>query len=88
MGSVQDFILLSLYDVNKRLKKEGKYRIPNTNGGKLLRKPSSSFEKLLDRVTFSVLSNINGGAFLRKYVEHLETNWTNYCCFNDLLHVW
>ena len=39
----------------------GGARYPKTNGGKLLRKPSSSFEKLMDRVTFRILSNINDG---------------------------
>ena len=56
----------------KRTRRQGEYKIPDTNTGKLLRKPSSSFEKLLDGVTFRILSNIKGGASLRKYVERLE----------------
>ena len=43
-------------------------KILNTNGGKLLRRFSSSYRKLLDRVAFRILSNINDGAPLRKDV--------------------
>ena len=72
VGSAQDFILLSLYLVLiKRIRRQGEYKIPNINGGKLLRRFSSSYRKLLDRVIFRILSNINGGATLRKYVERL-----------------
>ena len=46
----------------------GEYKILNTNGGKLLRRFSSSYRKLLDRVAFRILSNINDGAPLRKDV--------------------
>ena len=46
----------------------GECKILNTNGGKLLRRFSSSYRKLLDRVAFSILSNINDGAPLRKDV--------------------
>ena len=46
--------------------------IPNINGGKLLRRFSSSYRKLLNRVAFRILSNINDGAILRKYLEHLK----------------
>ena len=42
-----------------------------TNGGKLLCRFSSRYRKLLDRVAFRILSNINDGAPLRKYVERL-----------------
>ena len=48
------------------------YKIPNINGGKLLRRFSSSYGKLLDSVIFRILSNINDGATLRKYVERLS----------------
>ena len=51
---------------------EGEYKIPSTNCSKLLRKTSSSFEKLLNRVTCRILSNINNSASLRTYVECLD----------------
>ena len=35
-------------------------------GGKHLLRPSSSYNKLLGRVAFKILSNIHGGALLRK----------------------
>lgn len=64
--------MLLLYMMQiKKIRKQREYKIPSTNGGKLLRKSSSSFEKLLERVTFTILSNINDGASLRKYVGHL-----------------
>ena len=47
------------------------FKIPSINGGKLLRRFSSRYRKLLDRVTFRILANINDGATLRKYVERL-----------------
>ena len=42
-----------------------------TNGGELLRRPSS-YRKLLGRVAFRTLLDINDGAPLWKYVERLE----------------
>ena len=44
---------------------------PKLNGGKHLGRFSSSYRKLLDRVAFKILSNINDGAPLEKYVERL-----------------
>ena len=35
--------------------RQGESKIPNTNGGKLLRRPSTSYKKLLDRVTFGII---------------------------------
>ena len=55
----------------KRIRRQRKYKISNTNGGKLLLRFSSSYKKLLDRFAFRNLSNINDGVLLRKYVEHL-----------------
>ena len=49
----------------------GESRIPNSNGGQPLRRPSNSYRKLLDRVAFRILSNINDEAPQRKYVVHL-----------------
>ena len=64
MGSVQYFILMySAYGVIQ----DSQHQC-----GKLLRKPSSSFGKLLDRVIFIILPNINNGASLQKYVECLK----------------
>ena len=54
---------------NQKNQETGEYKIPNTNGGKLLHRFSSSYRKLLDRVTFRILSNINDGAPLRTYLE-------------------
>ena len=53
MGSVQHFVSLYLWLV--WIKKNGRHghsKITNTNGGKLFRRPSSSYKKLLDRVAF------------------------------------
>ena len=47
-------------------------KIPNINGGNLLRRFSVTYRKFLDRVAFRILSNINDGSSLRKYVEHLQ----------------
>ena len=47
------------------------YKILNTNGGKLLRRFSSSYRNLLDRVVFRNLSKINDEAPLQNYVERL-----------------
>ena len=33
---------------------QGKSKIPNTIGGKLLRRPSTAYKKLLGRVTFGI----------------------------------
>ena len=49
----------------------GESEIPNTNGGELLHRPSNSYRKLLDRVAFRILSNINGEAPQWKDVECL-----------------
>ena len=44
------------------------YKIPlrNPSGGKLLLRSSSSYNKLLGRVAFRILSNIHEGAPLQK----------------------
>ena len=47
------------------------YKILNTSGGKLLRRFSSSYRNLLDRVVFRNLSKINDEAPLQNYVERL-----------------
>ena len=53
MGLVQDFILLYLWLVwIKKNGRQGEPKITNTNGGKLLRRPSSSYKKLLDKSAF------------------------------------
>ena len=73
MESVQHFILLSLclLYLIRRIRRQWKSKILNINGGMLLHRPSSSYRKLLDRVTFRILSKINDGAPLRKYVMRL-----------------
>ena len=53
-------------------KELGEYKIPNINSRKLLRRFSCSYRKLLDIVAFRILSNIDDGAPLRKYVERLQ----------------
>ena len=40
----------------------GGSKIPNTNGGEVLCRPSDSYRKLLDRLAFRILSNINDEA--------------------------
>ena len=55
VGSVQDFILLSLCMVwIKRINKQGESKIPRTNGGRLLGRPSTSYKMLLGTVTFGI----------------------------------
>ena len=39
----------------KRNRRQGESKIPNTSGGKLLCRPSSSHKKLLDRVAFGIM---------------------------------
>ena len=62
---------LCVWCKSKELKRQGEYKIPNTNGGKLLRRFSSSYRKLLETVAFRILSNINDGSPLQKHVERL-----------------
>ena len=57
-------------DVNHKNWVARESKIPNTNSGELLCKPSNSSRKLLDRVTFRILSDINDKALQLKYVEH------------------
>ena len=45
-------------------------KIPGNNGGQLLCSPSNSYRKILDRLTFTILLNINDKALQSKYVEH------------------
>ena len=40
----------------------GESKIPNAIGGELLCRPSNSYRKLLDRVAFRILSNVNNEA--------------------------
>ena len=37
---------------SREMVRQGESKITNNNGGKLLRRPSSSYKKLLDRVAF------------------------------------
>ena len=61
-------LVVFVYGVNQENKETGGVQ----DGGKLLHKPSPSFEKLLGRVTFRILSNINHGAYLWKHLERLK----------------
>ena len=73
----------------KRFRSLRECKITNTNGGTLLHRPFSSYRKLLDWVGFRILSNINNGAPLRKYVEHLWMIGLMVGMYvNGLLHVW
>ena len=44
-------------------------KIPSTNGGEVLCRFSSSYGNLFNRVVYRILSNINDGANLQKYVK-------------------
>ena len=56
VGSVQDFILLYLRLVwIKRNRRQGESNIINTIGGKLLRRPSSSYKKLCERAALWIV---------------------------------
>ena len=59
-----------MLDVNHKNWVARESKIPNTNSGELLCKPSNSSRKLLDRVTFRILSDINDKALQLKYVQH------------------
>ena len=39
----------------KRITRQGNAKIPNTNDGKLFRRPSTSYKKLLSRVLFGII---------------------------------
>ena len=67
------FILVVLvFGVNHiRIRRQRESKIPNTNGGKLICRPSSSYRILLYRVAFIIMSNINDEAPLWKYVACL-----------------
>ena len=60
-GLVQDFILL-FFGVNQERQGETEIPLYSPSGGKLLFRPSSSYD-LLGRVTFRILSNIYDEAF-------------------------
>ena len=62
---------LCVWYKSKELGGKGGYKIPNTNGGKLLRRFSFTYGKLLETVAFRILSNINDGGPLQKHVERL-----------------
>ena len=51
--------------INKR-QVESKIPLCNPSDGKLLLRSSASYNKLLDRVAFRILSNIHDGALLQK----------------------
>ena len=62
--------------------RQGESKIPlcNPSGGKLLLKPSSSYNKLLVRVAFRILSNIHDGALLGKLALTISTNKLHRRC--------
>ena len=53
----------------KRTRRKWGDKFPNTSGGKLLRRFSCNYRKLLDRVAFRISSDINDGTPLRKCAE-------------------
>ena len=50
----------------QRIRRQGESKITlcNPSGGKLFLRPSSSYNKLLDRIAFRILSNIHDGTLL------------------------
>ena len=60
--------------------------MPNPNGGKLVRRFSSSFRKLLHRVAFRILSDINDGA--AEVCGALLDDWANGNYADGFPHVW
>ena len=58
----------------------------NPNGGKLVRRFSSSYRKLLHRVAFRILSDINDGA--AEVCGALLDDWTNGNYADGFPHVW
>ena len=65
------YIGVFVFGVNQERWWAGDLLIPNTSGEELLHRPSS-YRKLLDRVAFRILLNVNDGAPLWKYVERLK----------------
>ena len=63
MRSAYDFHLVAfVLGLNQEDWGAGESKIPNTNGGEVLCRPSDSYRKLLDRLAFRILSNINDEA--------------------------
>ena len=58
----------------KRIKKQGESKIPlcNPSDGKLLLRPSASYNKLFGRIALRILSNIQDGALLQKQATALR----------------
>ena len=62
-----EFKISSCYFCQRiRRQRESKITLCNASGGKFLLRPSSSYNKLLGRIAFRILSNIHDGAFLGK----------------------
>ena len=68
VGSVEDFILSFLCESRELGGRQGESNIPlcNPSGGKILLRAPTSYNKVLDRVAFRILSNIHDGAPMRK----------------------
>ena len=62
------YLVVIEFGVNQENQEAGGSKIPlcNTSGGELLLRPSLSYNKLLGRVAFRILSSIYDGALLRK----------------------
>ena len=58
----------------KRIRRQSDAKIPVCNpvGGKLLLRPSTSYNKLLGRVVLRILSDIQDGALLQKYTRAIR----------------
>ena len=78
LGLVQDFILLYFCDwcESREIGGRGESKITNTNGGKLLHRPSFRYKKILDRVGFAFELCILLGEYDTKlYIMLLLLEW-------------
>ena len=71
MGSVQDFILLSLCMVQiRRIRRQEQSKIPNTNDGNILRRPSTSYNKALGRAAFGIIYVASAKSWVTRGASH------------------
>ena len=66
-------LVVFMYAVNQE-NQAGESKIPNTNGGKLLHRPSTSYKKLFGRVAFGIIFIIPW----QFYLLILDVFWNNF----------
>ena len=79
-------LIVFVFGVNKRIRRQGKSKIPNTNGGTLLHRPSSSYRKLFNRVAFRIQHPRRSSS--SKVCGASLDDWANGSCVDVLLQIW